>query len=90
VREKVPMEAEATEIHRDKQKNAHTNLAQMAASQRGALLADYYGKVAVNPESEIVYHYNGATWEKVPDSGLLRAMVAIFNQHETPYSPNGI
>ncbi|CDG17381.1 putative phage primase [Xenorhabdus doucetiae] len=88
VGEKKAVNAEAAVIHENKKKSPH--LAQMAASQRGELLAEYYGKVAVNPESEMVYHYNGATWETVPDSELLRAMVAIFNQHETPYSPNGI
>ncbi|MBD2815614.1 toprim domain-containing protein [Xenorhabdus sp. Flor] len=86
--EKKAVSAEAAVIPENKKKSPH--LAQMAASQRGALLAEYYGKMAVNPESEIVCHYNGATWETVPDSELLRAMVAIFNQHETPYSPNGI
>lgn len=65
-------------------------LHQMAASQRGALLAARYGQVVVNPESEAVYHYNGATWDKVPDSELRREMVAIFNENETPYSPTGI
>ncbi|KMJ45308.1 DNA primase, partial [Xenorhabdus khoisanae] len=77
--EKTRMETEA------KPKKANNNLAQMAASQRGALLVERYGKVAVNPESEMVYHYNGATWQTIPDSELCRAMVAIFDQYETPY-----
>ncbi|WP_426575745.1 primase-like DNA-binding domain-containing protein [Xenorhabdus stockiae] len=90
VGEKKLMEAEAVIIHETKPKKANSNLAQMAASQRGALLVEYYGKIAVNPESEMTYRYNGATWESVPDSELRRSMVAIFDQHETPYSPNGI
>nr|WP_275385063.1 DUF5906 domain-containing protein [Xenorhabdus bovienii] len=90
VREEVPVKTEAVEIQKDKKKNTKTNLAQMAASQRGADLEEYYGNIVVNTESEMVYHYNGATWEKVTDNELCRAMVAIFNQHETPYSPNGI
>ncbi|WP_338803555.1 primase-like DNA-binding domain-containing protein [Xenorhabdus griffiniae] len=90
VGEKKLMEAEAVVIHETKPKKTNNNLAQMAASQRGALLVEYYGKIAVNPESEMAYRYNGATWESVPDSELRRAMVAIFDQHETPYSPNGI
>nr|WP_038251806.1 primase-like DNA-binding domain-containing protein [Xenorhabdus nematophila] len=81
---------EAVVIQDTKPKKANSNLAQMAASQRGALLVERYVKVAVNPESETVYHYNGAIWETVPDSELRRAMVNIFDQHETPYSPNGI
>ncbi|MCP9267266.1 primase-like DNA-binding domain-containing protein [Xenorhabdus sp. XENO-1] len=88
--EKKFMETEAIVIQEAKPKKANNNLAQMAASQRGALLVERYGKVAVNPESETVYYYNGATWQTVPDSELCRTMVAIFDQHETPYSPNGI
>ncbi|MDC9613170.1 primase-like DNA-binding domain-containing protein [Xenorhabdus khoisanae] len=88
--EKKLMEAEAVVIHEAKPKKANNNLAQMAASQRGALLVERYGKVAVNPESEMVYRYNGVTWETVSDNVLRRAMVAIFDQYETPYSPNGI
>ncbi|PHM64483.1 DNA primase [Xenorhabdus stockiae] len=90
VGEKKLMEAEAVIIHETKPKKANNNLAQMAASQRGALLVERYGKVAVNPDSEMVYHYNGTTWETVSDNVLRRAMVAIFDQYETPYSPNGI
>ncbi|MBD2798427.1 DNA primase, partial [Xenorhabdus sp. 18] len=78
------------QIHEAKPKKANNNLAQMAASQRGALLVESYGKVAVNPDSEMVYHYNGTTWETVSDNELRRAMVAIFDRYETPYSPNGI
>ncbi|PHM36501.1 primase-like DNA-binding domain-containing protein [Xenorhabdus innexi] len=80
----------AVKHHEAKPKKATNNLAQMAASQRGALLAEHYQKIAVHSESEAAYHYNGTTWEKVSDSELRRAMVAIFDQHETPYSPNGI
>ncbi|WP_338804867.1 primase-like DNA-binding domain-containing protein [Xenorhabdus griffiniae] len=88
--EKKIMETEAVVIQEAKPKKANNNLAQMAASQRGALLVERYGKIAVNPDSEMVYHYNGTTWETVSDNVLRRAMVAIFDQHETPYSPNGI
>ncbi|MDC9615188.1 primase-like DNA-binding domain-containing protein [Xenorhabdus khoisanae] len=88
--EKKVMETEVVVIQEAKPKKANNNLAQMAASQRGALLVERYGKVTVNPDSEMVYHYNGTTWETVSDNALRRAMVAIFDQHETPYSPNGI
>ncbi|MDC9622150.1 primase-like DNA-binding domain-containing protein [Xenorhabdus sp. XENO-7] len=89
VGEKRLMEAEAV-IHESKPKKANNNLAQMAASQRGALVVERYGEVAVNPESDMVYHFNGTTWQTVSDNELRRAMVAIFDQYETPYSPNGI
>jgi putative DNA primase/helicase len=88
--EKKQMETKAVVTQEVKPKKANNNLAQMAASQRGALLVERYGKVAVNPDSEMVYHYNGTTWETVSDNVLRRSMVAIFDQHETPYSPNGI
>ncbi|MEQ1975423.1 primase-like DNA-binding domain-containing protein [Xenorhabdus sp. SGI240] len=90
VGEKRLVETEAVVIQEEKPKKASNNLAQMAASQRGALLVERYGNVAVDPDSEMVYHYNGTTWETVSDNVLRRAMVAIFDQHETPYSPNGI
>ena len=82
------MKATVTAIHNDK--NSRPALSQMAASQRGELLAERYGQITVNPESETVYRYNGERWEKVPDSELQREMVAIFNENETPYSPTGI
>ncbi|MDE9519648.1 toprim domain-containing protein [Xenorhabdus bovienii] len=90
VGEKIRMEAEAVVIQEAKPKKANNNLAQMAASQRGALVVERYGRIAVNPESDMVYHFNGTTWQTVSDNELHRAMVAIFDQHETPYSPNGI
>ncbi|MDE9430973.1 primase-like DNA-binding domain-containing protein [Xenorhabdus bovienii] len=90
VGEKIRMEAEAVVIQEAKPKKANYNLAQMAASQRGALVVERYGRIAVNPESDMVYHFNGTTWQTVSDNELRRAMVAIFDQHETPYSPNGI
>jgi len=66
------------------------NLAQMAASQRGKVLAEYYGEIAVNPDSETVYIFTDSVWEKVSDNELRRTMGAIFDYHETPYSPKGI
>ncbi|CEF30450.1 putative phage primase (fragment) [Xenorhabdus nematophila str. Websteri] len=53
-------------------------------------MVEHYKKIAVHAESETVYHYNSATWETVSDNELRRAMVAFFDQHDTPYSPNGI
>ncbi len=44
VGEKRLMEAEAVVIHEAKPKKANNNLAQMAASQRGALLVEHYKK----------------------------------------------
>lgn len=81
--------ATVTVIHEDK-KGSNTNLSQMAASQRGALLAERYGELAIIPDSETVYHYVDGVWNKLADSDLQREMVAIFDEHETPYSPTGI
>ncbi|EAS1727473.1 DNA primase [Salmonella enterica] len=66
------------------------DLAQMAASQRAKILAEYYGKIAVIPESGAVYVFNGAIWEKVTDNDLRRTMGTIFDENDTPYSPKGI
>ncbi|EBG1929078.1 DNA primase [Salmonella enterica] len=66
------------------------DLAQMAASQRAKILAEYYGKITVIPESGAVYVFNGAVWEKVTDNDLRRTMGAIFDENDTPYSPKGI
>ncbi len=73
-----------------KSKALHPALSQMAASQRGQLLAEHYGEIAIQPESEMVYHYDGECWQKLPDNMLRRELVMIFNQNETPYSPSGI
>ncbi|MEI9696420.1 phage/plasmid primase, P4 family [Moellerella wisconsensis] len=81
--------ATVTVIHEDK-KGSNTNLSQMAASQRGALLAERYGELAIIPDSETVYHYVDGVWNKLSDSDLQRAMVAIFDEYETPYSPTGV
>lgn len=66
------------------------DLSRMAASQRGRLLAQRYGDIAVNTESDCAYVYDGAVWQKVTDSELQREMVAIFNENEVNYSPAGI
>lgn len=66
------------------------DLSRMAASQRGRLLAQRYGDIAVNSESECAYVYDGAAWQKIADSDLQREMVAIFNENEVNYSPAGI
>ncbi|HHB9442552.1 TPA: DUF5906 domain-containing protein, partial [Yersinia enterocolitica] len=60
------------------------------ASQRGQLLAEHYGQIAVHAESETVYHYDGERWGKLPDGVLRRELVMIFNANDTPYSPAGI
>ncbi|MFQ0827252.1 DUF5906 domain-containing protein [Serratia fonticola] len=65
-------------------------LHQMAASQRGELLARRYGKIAVNPESEGVSYYDGAAWVRVSDVELCREMAAIFIENNTPFSDRGI
>lgn len=66
------------------------DLAHMAASQRGRLLAERYGQIAVHPESECVFTYNGAIWQKVPDSELRREMAAIYRENDVNYSTNGV
>ncbi|MGL4858231.1 MAG: primase-helicase zinc-binding domain-containing protein, partial [Enterobacteriaceae bacterium] len=74
----------------EKKRTGSPELHQMAASQRGALLAERYKAVAVNTESERVYHYDGVLWQKLTDTELCREMVTIFNESEVPYSPVGI
>ncbi|ELD3250734.1 DNA primase [Enterobacter hormaechei] len=66
------------------------DLSRMAASQRGRLLAQRYGNIAVHPKSQAVYVCDGAIWRKEEDSDLQREMVAIFNENEVNYSPVGI
>jgi putative DNA primase/helicase len=67
-----------------------SDLSRMAASQRGRLLAQRYGEIAVNPISLATYVYNGTVWQKVADSELQREMVAIFNENGVNYSPAGV
>ncbi|EMO5717227.1 DNA primase [Enterobacter cloacae subsp. cloacae] len=66
------------------------DLARMAASERGKVLASWYAPAAVSPESGTVYAYRAGIWETCPDSELRRTMGAIFDAHDTPYSPRGI
>jgi putative DNA primase/helicase len=66
------------------------DLSRMAASQRGRLLAQRYGEITVNPESQAAYVYDGAIWQRVADSELQREMVALFNENDVNYSPVGI
>ncbi|WP_208952307.1 primase-like DNA-binding domain-containing protein [Rahnella sp. ChDrAdgB13] len=66
------------------------DLSRMAASERGRLLAQRYGEITVNPDSQVAYAYDGSTWQRVADSELQREMVAIFNENEVNYSPVGI
>ncbi|MGG2141608.1 toprim domain-containing protein [Symbiopectobacterium sp. RP] len=82
-------EATITVIRSGKE-DRRPELSQMAASQRGELLAARYGQVAVNPESNTAYCYDGTVWQKIADTDLQRDMVAIFNAYQTPYTPTGI
>jgi putative DNA primase/helicase len=66
------------------------DLARMAASERGKVLAAYYGGVAVNPDNGAVYQYQDGIWQRLPDTMLRRTLAAIFDAHETPYNPKGI
>lgn len=66
------------------------DLARMAASERGRVLAAFYGSVAVISQSGTVHVYREGVWQHTPDSELRRALAAIFDAHETPYNPKGI
>lgn len=67
-----------------------STLAQMAASQRAELLAERLGHIAVNPLSAMVYVYKSGLWHPMTDDDLCRVMVAIYQEHKTPYSDKGI
>lgn len=67
-----------------------STLAQMAASQRAELLAERLGHIAVNPLSAMVYVYKSGLWQPMTDDDLCRVMVAIYQEHKTPYSDKGI
>ena len=66
------------------------DLARMAASERGKVLAAYYGAVTVNPDSGAVYQYQDGIWQHLPDTILRRTLAAIFEAHDTPHNPKGI
>ncbi len=70
--------------------DSRPTLAQMAASQRAELLAERLGYVAVNTLSSIVYVYRSGVWQPMTDADLCRAMAAIYQEHNTPYSDKGI
>jgi|GEM_PF-72035 len=62
----------------------------MSASQRATLLIERLGEVAINMESERVYHYSGSLWEPLTDTELRREMAAIFTEHSAPFSDKGV
>lgn len=66
------------------------DLARMAASERGRVLAASYGSVAINLQNNTVYEYLAGIWVKRLDGELKRRMGAIFDSSETPYNPRGI
>lgn len=62
----------------------------MVASQRGALLAEYYGDVRLKADGEMVHRYNGQIWEHLPDGELKRQMAQIFCENEATFIPRDI
>lgn len=88
--EAVKPQLQAIEGGKKRRSSEDLDLSQMAASQRGKVLAEYHGDIAVNPESGTAYVFMGSVWGKVADSELRRTMGAIFDQRDTPYSPKGI
>lgn len=88
---RIKSEAEnAKSLILQSQKVVDGHLSQMAASQRGRLLAARYGHIVVLPESQNVFVYNGAVWEKVLDSDLRREMALLYRENEVNYSISGI
>ncbi|MDE9482992.1 DUF5906 domain-containing protein [Xenorhabdus bovienii] len=66
-------------------------IGEMAASTRGELLAEYYGRIRLRAEdSEMVYHYTGQVWEYVPDNALNRQMAKMFTENNATYSPRAV
>lgn len=61
-------------------------LEKMSASQRGDLLEESLGKVAVSVEAGSVYRYTGDLWEPLTDAKLKRHMADIFKGHGVSYS----
>lgn len=66
------------------------DLARMSANRRGRLLAQRCGDIAVHPNNQVVYAFDGSVWQKVEDGVLQREMAAIFNENEVGYGPDGI
>lgn len=71
-------------------KTTWIDIQQMAANQRAEILAERYGNLVVNPESEKVFQYNSGIWELVPDSHLQRTMAKILDEHGATYGDKGI
>ncbi|WP_323861206.1 DNA primase family protein [Xenorhabdus szentirmaii] len=67
------------------------SIGEMAASTRGELLAEHYGRIRLKTEdSEMVYHYTGQVWEYIPDTALNRQMAKMFAENSATYSPRAI
>lgn len=65
-------------------------LEQMKPSQRASLLLERLHPLAVNDDQDMLYHYTGTVWEKLTKDKAAREMVAIYNEHDTPYSQTSI
>ncbi|MDF7667224.1 hypothetical protein PT273_05125 [Orbaceae bacterium ESL0727] len=64
------------------------NLSQMASSQRAELLKQHYNdNLAINLNSDEIYHYQDNVWKPISDKVLKRTLVELFEQSGEPYNP---
>ncbi|EBW9751454.1 DNA primase [Salmonella enterica subsp. enterica serovar Kingston] len=66
------------------------DLSRMSPNRRGKVLAEYFGKIAINQDSDVVYTYDGAVWVSVSLQELRRTLGAIYDENHTDYSVKGI
>ncbi|ELP3920178.1 DNA primase [Escherichia coli] len=80
----------ATEVMGARQTHVEGDLSRMSPNRRGRVLAEYFGKIAINPGSDTVYTYDGSVWVAMSTQELRRAMGNIYDDNHTDYSVKAI
>lgn len=62
----------------------------MAPSTRGELLAQYYGKICLKADGNMIYRYTGQGWEHLTTAELQRQLAQLFRDNGATYTPNAI
>jgi putative DNA primase/helicase len=66
------------------------HIEKMAASTRGELLAQYYGKICLKADGNMIYRYTGQGWEHLTAAELQRQLAQLFRDNGATYTPNAI
>lgn len=66
------------------------NIAELPASKRAELLANFYGQICIKADNEQVHRYTGAIWEHLPDMELRRQMARMLGENGATFTPHAV